>query len=314
MEPDGLDTVVEAIRPVADGVVEVVLASPTGEPLPTWKPGAHVDLCLPTGVRQYSLCGDAADRSRYRLGILLEPAGRGGSRYVHTSLRPGDRVRVRGPRNKFPLLRAGAYLFVAGGIGITPLLPMIREVESHRLPWRLVYGGRSRTSMAFLDEMSAYGDKVLIWPQDEVGLLNLPESVTPHDEAAVTAVYSCGPEPMLDAVIRHCAATQGLEAHVERFAPSAGRRTTPRTAFDVHCAESGCTLRVEPEQTILDVLLGAGIDASYDCRDGSCGTCELDLLEGNAEHLDSVFGDADRDHGVIFPCVSRARGRLVLDI
>ena len=159
----------------AEGVVALTLRTLDGAALPDWAPGAHVDLILGGGVpnRQYSLCGDVADRGAYRLGVLRDANGGGGSRHVHDRLAAGDVVRVRGPRNNFALAPSPRYLFIAGGIGITPILPMIAAAEAAGAEWRLVYGGRTRASMAFLDELAAHGDRVTVRPQDETGLLDL---------------------------------------------------------------------------------------------------------------------------------------------
>ena len=147
---------VRSMRLEADGVLSVELVDPSGRELPPWEPGAHLDVHLTEGLsRQYSLSGDPHDRFRYRLGVLREAAGRGGSAYVHEVLRPGDVVEVVGPRNHFRLEPAGSYVFVAGGIGVTPILPMVAQAEAAGADWRLHYGGRDRTSMAFAEELEA---------------------------------------------------------------------------------------------------------------------------------------------------------------
>ncbi|MER6976977.1 ferredoxin reductase, partial [Streptomyces carpinensis] len=191
---------------VADGVVSLTLAHADGTRLPDWTPGSHIDLVLPNGAtRQYSLCGDRWDPYSYRVAVLREPAGRGGSAYVHDTLTPGARVGVGGPRNHFPLAPADRYLFIAGGIGVTPLLPMIRQAELMGADWQLLYGGRTRTSMAFRDELTAaHGDRVTVAPQDECGLLDLGAWLS--EPAAGTKVYCCGPGPLLAAVEDACAA------------------------------------------------------------------------------------------------------------
>ncbi|TAJ42285.1 MAG: oxidoreductase, partial [Chitinophagaceae bacterium] len=167
--------VVTEKRVVAEGVVSLELSAAHGGRLPDWAPGAHIDLILPNGLtRQYSLCGDRWTPDRYQVGVLKEPASRGGSAYVHDVLAVGDQIEIGGPRNNFALVPSPTYLFVAGGIGITPLLPMIRQADMLGTNWHLLYGGRRRASMAFLDELSAYGDRVTVAPQDESGLLDLP--------------------------------------------------------------------------------------------------------------------------------------------
>ena len=197
------DVRVESKQEVADGVVALTLRQIADSPLPRWSPGAHVDLILDGApTRQYSLCGDPADPHLWRLGILRDADGGGGSRFVHDQLRAGDMVRVRGPRNNFELADSPRYLFIAGGIGITPILPMIAAAHSASADWRLLYGGRRRASMAFLGELARYGDRVTVAPQDETGLLDLDAFLgSPRPD---TLVYCCGPEPLLAAVEKRC--------------------------------------------------------------------------------------------------------------
>ena len=194
-----------------------------------WEPGAHLDLQLPGGLsRQYSLSGDPADRTRYRLGILREQAGRGGSAYVHDTLRPGQLVEYAGPRNHFRLEPAATYVFVAGGIGITPILPMLAEATAAGADWTLLYGGRTAASMAFTAELAAYGDRVMLWPQDTHGLLDLDGLL--GSPAPGTLVYACGPEPLLDAVEQRMAAWPAGSLHLERFAAPVVERDPGRRA------------------------------------------------------------------------------------
>lgn len=308
------ELVVHAKEPVADGVVRLDLRSRNGRALPEWAPGAHVDLVLGDGlVRQYSLCGDPADRSRYVVAVLREPEGRGGSQYVHDRLAPGDPVQVRGPRNHFPLVPAPRYLFLAGGIGITPLLPMLAEATARGAQWRLVYGGRTRASMAFRAELiGRYGERVVVCPQDETGLLDLAAELgTPRPG---TAVYCCGPEPLLAAAERACAAWPTGALHVERFAPKPD--TGAREAFEVELAASGRVLSVPEDRSLLEVLEQAGVPVVSSCEEGTCGTCETAVLGGVPDHRDSVLTDAERAEGrSLMVCVSRSRTpRLVLDL
>ncbi len=300
---------------VAEDVVALSLTAAGDAPLPPWEPGAHIDLVL-EGVssRQYSLCGDPGDRSTYRLGILRDPAGRGSSRYVHDRLSVGDVVRIRGPRNNFPLVASRRYLFVAGGIGITPLLPMIRAAEAAGAEWELAYGGRRRASMAFLDELSAYGDRVSVRPQDETGLLDLDALLgTSRPE---TLVYCCGPESLLAAVEARCAAWPARSLHVERFAPRPVAEPTRTDAFEVVLHRSGLILTVPPERSILSVVEEAGVGVLSSCAEGTCGTCETPVLDGDPDHRDSVLdADARQVNDCMLICVSRSRGPcLVLDL
>lgn len=311
------DMRIEGKREVADGVVELTLRQVEGHPLPRWEPGAHVDLLLGLdGVppRQYSLCGDPADHHVWRLGILRDPEGRGGSRHVHDVLAEGDTVRVRGPRNNFPLAPSPRYLFVAGGIGITPILTMIRSAQAAGAGWRLVYGGRRRASMAFLDELAAYGDRVSIRPQDETGLLDLDTLLgTPEPD---TLVYCCGPEPLLAAVEERCGAWPRGALRVERFSARPLAAPVRDEAFEVVLAQSELTLTVPPDRTILSVVEEAGVGVLSSCAEGTCGTCETPVLDGEPDHRDSVLTDDERRvAGCMMICVSRSCSpRLVLDL
>jgi ferredoxin-NADP reductase len=197
-----LNVVVSGIAEVAEEVVCLTLTSADGRDLPAWTPGAHIDVLLPIGLeRQYSLCGDA-DAGSWRIAVLREPNGKGGSAYIHDRVRAGHRLRVRGPRNHFPLVASPRYLFIAGGVGITPILPMVTTAERWGAAWTLVYGGRTRSSMAFLPELEKYGARLVCRPQDEFGLLDLDTILAQPDD--VTQVYCCGPEPLIAAVETRC--------------------------------------------------------------------------------------------------------------
>lgn len=303
-------------EPGADGVVVVDLHDPDGAPLPAWAPGAHLDLVLGSLVRQYSLCGDTADRSRWRIAVLREPDGRGGSRFVHDRLAPGDLVDVRGPRNHFALDPSPRYLFVAGGIGITPIVPMVAAAAAAGADWELHYGGRTRASMAFAGHLvDAYGSRVLVQPQDEVGLLDLDRVLgTPRPD---TLVYCCGPESLLDAVEKRCASWPGGALRVERFAPRAQpAEPTADEKFAVELRRSGLTLDVTPDRSILEVVEEAGVSVLSSCREGTCGTCETEVLDGRVDHRDSLLTPEERAaDDTMFICVSRAASpRLVLDL
>ncbi|MFR9801469.1 PDR/VanB family oxidoreductase [Pseudonocardia sp. RS010] len=311
-----LDLVLDKKETLAEGVVQLTLRDPAGADLPAWEPGAHVDLAL-TGdlTRQYSLCGDPAERSVLQVAVLREQAGRGGSAHVHDVLAEGDIVRVRGPRNHFALVDAPRYLFLAGGIGITPILPMIAAAEAAGADWRLVYGGRTRASMAFRDRLEdRHPDRVEVRPQDETGLLDLAALL--GEPAAGTAVYCCGPEPLLAAVEQRCAAWPEGALHLERFAPKAGADDGPREAFEVELAQSGTTLTVPADRSVLDVVEEAGVGILSSCREGTCGTCETGVLEGVPDHRDSVLApDEQAANDAMMICVSRScSARLVLDL
>jgi ferredoxin-NADP reductase len=306
-----LDVLLERKETLADGVVRLTLRAAGGEPLPAWEPGAHLDLLLGPGlVRQYSLCGDPGDRSVLQVAVLHEPAGRGGSAHVHERLADGERLRVRGPRNHFALVDSPRYLFIAGGIGITPLVPMIAAAQAGGAQWRLVYGGRTRASMAFADELrERYGSRVVVNPQDESGLLDL-DTLFGETEPG-TAVYCCGPEPLLNAVEERCPAGT---LHLERFTPKAD--TGPRAVFEVELARSGRTLTVPAGKSILEVVEDSGVMVLSSCREGTCGTCETGVLDGVPDHRDSVLTAGEQAVGdAMMICVSRScDARLVLDL
>ena len=310
------DLVITAREMRAEGVVSLTLADPAGAQLPGWTPGAHIDLLLEDTVRQYSLCGTPGDQHSWRIAVLLDPGGRGGSRRVHETLRVGDQVAVRGPRNHFPLHSVPRYVFIAGGIGITPILPMVAAATEAGADWQLYYGGRSQASMAFLDELARYGERVTVWPQDTRGLLPLDQILgTPAPDALV---YCCGPEPLLAAAERRCAAWPAGSLHLERFTarpqpePAAGGGES----FEVVCQRSGLTVTVPPGQSILEALDENGVSVLSSCQEGVCGTCETRVLEGVPDHRDSLLSEEEREaNEYMMVCVSRSKSeRLVLDL
>ncbi len=309
------DLTIVAVSEVAADVVALTLAAPDGSALPPWTPGAHIDLVLGDDlVRQYSLCGSPSDRDRWRVGVLRAADSRGGSKAVHAELHEGGTVRVRGPRNHFPLVSSPRYLFVAGGIGITPMLPMIADAEAAGAEWRLVYGGRSRTSMAFLDELAAYGDKVSVVPQDEAGVLDLDALLGTSESD--TLVYTCGPAGLLDAVEERCAESWPAGAlHLERFSAKASD-TSGDTPFELVLQRSGLTLEVPADKSVYDVCKSAGVSVVGSCLEGICGTCETEVVAGDVDHRDSILNEEEKaSNEFMMICVSRCRsGSLTLDL
>ncbi|QGV80960.1 PDR/VanB family oxidoreductase [Streptomyces ficellus] len=295
--------VVTARTSPAEGVVLLRLE---GTRLPPWEPGAHLDLVLPSGlVRTYSLCGDPAEAGVYTVAARLVADGRGGSREVHERLRTGTEIEIRGPRNRFPLVDAPAYVFVAGGIGITPLLPMLRAVRAAGARWRLLYCGRSRATMPFLDELEGAGD-VTVAPEDEAGLpdLALLDGLPPE-----TAVYVCGPDGLMDAVAQRL--PQGRPLHLERFTPAT---PAPGDAFEAELRRSGRTVTVAAGQSLLAAVRAELPHVPYSCEQGFCGTCRQPVLAGEVDHRDELLTEEERRDSMLL-CVSRCRGgRLVLDL
>lgn len=299
------EAILDQIEPLSEGVVALTLRGVTG-PLAPWEPGAHIDVALPNWLkRQYSLCGDQTEGT-YRIAVRHEPLSRGGSEYIHLFLQPGRSLEVSVPRNNFPIERAPDYLFIAGGIGITPILPMMRATTEGGATTRLVYAGRSETTMPFVEEVVAtHGDRVVVVAEDRHGMPDLPalaDTVGPR-----TLVYCCGPEPMLAAAE---AAFPADCLRVERFRPRV-REFAPNTPFEVDCARTGRTVAVPADESMLDALNYAGLPVPSGCREGVCGSCEVTVLEGEPEHRDEVGSPADR----LYPCVSRALSdRLVVNL
>jgi ferredoxin-NADP reductase len=301
----------------AEGVLSVRFADPSGAELPTWEPGAHLALHLPNGiVREFSLCSDPEDRRGWAVAVLREPSSRGGSSYVHLELRVGDVITVDGPRNNFRLEPAKRYLLVAGGIGITPILAMARDLERRGADWSMLYAGRSGATMAFVEELAELGaDKVTLHADDEAGGPPALADVLGGVEEG-TLVYCCGPEPLLNGVEEGLADAGCLR--LERFkapepvaAPEGGDQP-----FDIVCAGSGKRVHVPVGTTALAALDAAGFDMPSSCTEGICGTCETKVLAGTVDHRDFLLSDDEKEaQNTMFVCVSRAlTPELTLDV
>lgn len=308
---------VDERRSLADGhVTELRLSAAGDEALPSWTPGSHIDVVLPSGlIRQYSLCGDPADPT-YTVAVLREPTSRGGSVEIHDLVRAGDTLMIRGPRNHFPLVPAGHYVFVAGGIGITPLLAMARAVSAGAGSWELHYGGRSRGAMAYVETLAALtGGTLRVYPQDEVGLIPIAGILEAAPRSSV--VYTCGPEPLLVAV-EQAGAAADLPVHLERFGPSSAPAAAPAddTAFTVTLQRSARTLPVPVGTRLIDVVREVLPMVPFSCEEGYCGSCESVVLEGVPDHRDSVLSEAERESNTcMMICVGRSKTpQLVLDL
>jgi len=299
-----------------------------GQTLPGYTPGAHmaVRVQLPTGRsdwRQYSLVNFSADPqataapAEYVIAVRREDSGRGGSRFLHEELRQGALLEVQAPKNDFPLQEhAGAAVLVAGGIGITPLATMAAARRATGQPVRMVYAGRSLEQMAFLPELrellgqhlQVHEDASAGAPMDVDALL---DTCGPQDH-----LYVCGPRQMLDAIL---ASTQARgwpreRVHFELFTAAAAAMGD--RSFDIVLAQSGRTLTVPADKTILACLIEHGVDPLYDCLRGECGVCAVPVLEGEIDHRDYVLSEREKAAGnVIQTCISRCRGqRIVLDL
>ncbi|MFE7066624.1 PDR/VanB family oxidoreductase [Microbacterium sp. NPDC057658] len=306
---------VRAMRQEARDVLSLELDDPTGADLPAWEPGAHIDLRFANGVeRQYSLCSDPDDRTAWRVAVLAESPSRGGSRYVHQTLRVGDPVTASGPINHFELIPASEYVFVAGGIGITPILPMAQAATRRGVPWRLAYLGSAGERMAFLPATQLVGGELLLVRGDIDDRLDLEAWIgTPTAE---TGVYACGPERMLDALEEMSAAWPRGALHVERFQAKTFGESQGAESFEVVASRSDLVVTVDRGCSILEMLESAGIGVPSSCLEGVCGTCETAVVDGAPEHRDSILTPDERESNeTMMICVSRSLGdRLVLDI
>ncbi|WP_280828815.1 PDR/VanB family oxidoreductase [Mycobacterium sp. OTB74] len=298
-------------------VVALTFVEADGRELPRWHPGSHLDIHLPSGlVRQYSLCGNPAVQDRYRIAVRRIPDGGGGSIEAH-KLTVGDVITTNGPRNAFPLSipgygsPTGRLRFIAGGIGITPILPMLAKAERLGVDWSMIYTGRSRESLPFLDELARFGDRVQLRTDDVDGLPTADDLL--GDCPPGTAVYTCGPAPMLTAVRTRLVGEDDIELHFERFAAPPvldGRE------FSVQVASTGQVVEVAADQTMLSALTKAGVHAPYSCQQGFCGTCRVKVLGGAVEHRDALLTETEHEAGLMLTCVSRAQGneQLTLDL
>ncbi|MCA6215957.1 oxidoreductase [Ideonella sp. B7] len=320
-----LDVVVRDRSLQGQAVAVLALAAADGSALPAFTAGAHVDLHLPGGlVRPYSLCSDPADTQTYRLGVLKDPASRGGSVAVHAALQAGTRLTISAPRNHFPLdERAPHSVLVGGGIGITPMLAMAHRLHALGASFELHYCARSRAQAAFLDELAQvpWADRVTLHfdeAEEPGGADKLLPAAVVKAAPAGSHLYVCGPAGFMDWVMAE-AASAGLAApqiHREYFSAPVVAADNPNQAFDVVAQRSGKTVHVAPTESLLSALQRIGIEVPVSCEQGVCGTCACTVLEGEPDHRDAYLTDEERAaNDQIMVCCSRSRSaRLVLDL
>lgn len=317
---DGLVLQLSDVQAEACGVLLLELRHPDGAVLPAFEPGAHLEIALPNGlIRHYSITNDSLERERYVVGVGRAPDSRGGSQFVHQALRCGMTLKTSAPRNNFRLdPDAESFLFVAGGIGITPIMAMVRWCRANHRRWRLVYAARSAQRAAFYETLRTYGDAVRFHFDTQCGGAPLNVGQVMADVQDGEHVYCCGPGALMDAVQTHGNQLPPARLHFERFsapAPSPEKEALAG-AFDVELRQRGLIFHVPPDQSILEVLESQGIRIPFSCREGLCRTCETAVCEGEIEHNDYVLSQEERDAGnTMCICVSRARSkRLVLDL
>ncbi len=298
----------------AEGVAVLDLAPPPRLTLPDWAPGAHIDVVVPTRdrdiVRQYSLCGPTG-AAYWRIAVLLEPESRGGSSWLHGNAREGGRLRVTGLRNHFEFTTTGPAVFVAGGIGITPLLPMVADAHARGLTWELHYAGRTPASMAFRNHLAEYAAHVTFYPSTSQ---RLDVSALVERCTVGTVIYACGPRPLV-AALEEAAVSAPVAVRTERFAGE-DIDTSGDAPIEVTCARSGHRVHVPADRSILAALSEAGVQQVSQCEEGVCGSCETVVLDGVPEHRDMLLTDEERaeNHSMMI-CVSRARtAGLTLDL
>jgi len=294
---------------VAPDVVALTLADPEGGLLPSWTPGGHIDVQLPSGRRrQYSLCGPLGRRTDYRIAVRRIADGGGGSIEMHDAFDVGDLLVFEGPRNAF-YLGAGErdVLFVIGGIGVTPILPMMHAAQQRGINWRAVYAGSSRDYMPLLDEVAAVApDRVTVWADDERGRFATAEDLL-VGAGPTTAAYVCGPTAMLESVRSARDEHSNTPLHYERFSPPPVVDGIP---FEVELARSRRVLDVQANRSALDVILDEDPTTAYSCRQGFCGTCKVKVLGGQVDRR----GRTAEDDGEMLVCVLRSTGgRVVID-
>lgn len=303
----------ETIHWECEGIISLVLRTIDGTALPAFAAGAHIDLQLPNEqVRQYSLI-EVIGADRWVIGVSHERSGRGGSAWLHEQLRVGDRLRITGLRNAFPLVPAAPVALFGGGIGITPMLAMINTLEREGREWTLVYAARSRKSAGFLDRIAKYSSRVTLHFDDESGgVLDMSAAVAKVPSAA--HLYCCGPAPMLAAYEAACAERPADQVHLERFGAEPLEGGDGDT-FTVEFRKSGRTVVVAPDKTILEAASEIGLSLPSSCRNGVCGACEVEIIDGIADHRDQILDEAERASGkTMMLCCSRALSdKLVLN-
>jgi tetrachlorobenzoquinone reductase len=304
---------VKAARWEAPDINSYELQSPNGESLPPFTAGAHIDLILPNGLtRSYSIINPQRESHRYVIAVQKDRASRGGSTWIYENLTPGLVIPINGPRNNFPLYEAAPRsVFIAGGIGITPILSMIQRLSELRQDWRLYYCARTKAAAAFVDVLD--GPVTVNFDQEPGGrLLDLAaivRSATPD-----THFYCCGPAPMLETFANTTRDLPAEQVHLEYF--TSNKRAATDGQFTVVLARTNREIMIPAGQSILSALLNLGVDIPYSCKDGVCGSCETRVLDGIPDHRDMVLSKEEQEsNSKMMLCCSGCKSeKLVLDL
>jgi phthalate 4,5-dioxygenase reductase subunit len=294
---------------IADGIHMLEFRNSCGKPLPEFSAGAHIAVRAPNGLlRKYSLCNDPAERDRYLVAIKRETNGRGGSTNLIDAVKAGDDLMVTAPVNDFELpQRAQDFLFIAGGIGITPIMAMIREVQRQGKRFRLFYCSRSPETTAFIDELSApeFKDRITIHYDQGDPARSLDLRPILAERKNREHLYCCGPRPLMEAVRTMTDHWSSAAVHFEAFSDAETHKPTDKP-FKVRLARTGDVVDVPTSKTILEALRDHGLDVPSSCETGTCGTCRTKLIAGEADHRDLVLAEHERKDTIMI-CVSRAR-------
>lgn len=315
---DLIDVVISAIRHETADIRAYELRRPDGTELPAFTAGAHIDVHLPNGlVQAYSLCNPQQERDRYVIAVANSPTSRGGASYMHGQLAEGGTLKISAPRNHFPLVEDAPHsVFIAGGIGITPIWCMVQRLEELSRSWELIYCARTPAHTAFLAQLSVtpYADKVRFNFDGEPGATMLDMARVVADVPASAHVYCCGPQPMLDAFEQAADSRAPETVHLEHFSA----KDAPATGggFVLKLARSGKELTVPEGQTVLDALLGIKMNVAYSCLEGTCGECLTTVLSGVPDHRDVFLSKAEHEANdrMTICCSGSKSACLVLDL
>ncbi|MEL4359191.1 MULTISPECIES: PDR/VanB family oxidoreductase [unclassified Luteococcus] len=291
---------------LAVGVRRLTFERTDGSDFPAWEPGSHIDVIMPDHVRQYSICSSPAQLGQLQVSVLRVSDSRGGSAWVHDGLQEGQQITISAPRNNFVFQDSRKYLFIAGGIGITPIVPMLERAEQLGREWTLVYCGRSRSTMAFLPQLEErYPGRVKVYPADESGRVNLADHLAlPR---AKMLIYSCGPVRLIEEIEDWARGWPPGVLHTERFTAATLDAGASMDPFEVELVRTGRTVEVNTDQTVLEALEGVGTRILSSCRAGVCGTCETEVISGEVDHRDVVLSDEEKlTNQSMMVCVSRA--------